>query len=196
MVLFLRTAVMLLTLIGLPTAWVYYGPLPTGAQRVVDRFVEVAKQAVGWQEQQASTTHPWNLKAAPRFDDILPTNPDYVPVIQTGRTLEPIALASATLPASEKSRFDASNELAAQCEPELSVLRSLGAANYALEHWGDDGTMYRFRCELPLGEDINFTRHFEAVAAQPISAIQQVVGEVSAWQNARNDAGALSVQWR
>lgn len=196
MVLFLRAAVMLLTLIGLPAAWVYYGPLPTGAQRVVNRFVEVARQAVGWEEQQAGATQQWNLKAAPRFDDILPTAPDYVPVTQAGHTEEPITLASASLPTNEKSEIPASSDLATQCEPELSVLRSLGAANYALEHWGDDGTMYRFRCAIPLGEDINFTRHFEAVAAEPRTAIQQVVGEVSAWQNARNDAGTLSVQWR
>ena len=36
------------TLVGLPAAWIYYGPLPQGAQRVVDRFVEVARDAIGW----------------------------------------------------------------------------------------------------------------------------------------------------
>jgi len=65
MVVFLRAVVMLAVLVGLPAAWVYYGPLPAGTQRVVDRVVDVAKSALGWNEQAEAAS---DLKSAPRYD--------------------------------------------------------------------------------------------------------------------------------
>ena len=61
-----RAAVMLSVLVGLPAAWIYYGPLPTGAQRVVDRFVAIAKEATGWKETEAKPAPTWDFtKSAP-----------------------------------------------------------------------------------------------------------------------------------
>lgn len=69
MTVFFRASVMLLTLVGLPAAWIYYGPLPTGAQKVVNRFVDVARDALGWQ-QPIQAKQAWDqAKVAPRFSE-------------------------------------------------------------------------------------------------------------------------------
>ena len=62
----MRALLMIVVLVGLPAAWVYYGPLPPQAQRVVDRFVDVAKSAVGW-GQEVET--PGGGISAPRFSE-------------------------------------------------------------------------------------------------------------------------------
>jgi len=54
MAVIMRAMVMLLVLVGLPAAWVYYGPLPPRAQRVADRVVELAQDALGWERPQSA----------------------------------------------------------------------------------------------------------------------------------------------
>ena len=69
MAVYFRAAVMLSTLVGLPAAWIYYGPLPAGAQRVVDRFLEVAREAVSGQRQPPVSSAWDQEKTAPRFNE-------------------------------------------------------------------------------------------------------------------------------
>jgi hypothetical protein len=64
-------------------------------------------------------------------------------------------------------------------------LRDLGAASYRLEPWGDEGRLYRFSCKMPLAEDPGAVRHFEAAAADPLSAAAKVLGDVEAWRGLR-----------
>lgn len=188
-----RALVMLITLVGLPAAWIYYGPLPAGPQKVVDRFVEVAKDALGWKSNQTvGSMHEFD-KAPPRYEEILPTPEDNRSVSRTiyqGQQT-PVSLVSAAeeLP----STLPANQDLKQQIEPHLNVLRKMGAANYTLEEWGDG---YRFNCEVSLGNNIDFTRHFEAIDADPLATVRQVVGEVTAWQNARHDGGTTTTMWR
>jgi len=64
-----RAIVMLAVLVGLPAAWVYYGPLPPSAMGVIQRTVATAKQSLGWKDQGSPTR--WTVetpKTAPRFD--------------------------------------------------------------------------------------------------------------------------------
>ena len=195
MVVFFRALVMLLTLVGLPAAWIYYGPLPQGAQRVVDRFVEVARDAVGW--RQPVTTDSVNyMKTPPRYDEELPTE---IEVSEVSRatfqgTSAPVrlALASETLPSISTS-VEVGQDLNSQIEPHLALLQKLGVANYSLERWGEG---YRFKCAIPLGDNVDFTRQFEAINADPLAAVRQVVGEVTSWQNARHDATGSATVWR
>jgi hypothetical protein len=195
MVVFFRALVMLLTLVGLPAAWIYYGPLPQGAQRVVDRFVEVARDAVGW--RQPVTTDSVNyMKTPPRYDEVLPTE---IEVSEVSRATfqgmsAPVRLASVseTVPSSSTT-VEVGQGLNSQIEPHLALLQKLGVATYSLERWGEG---YRFKCAIPLGENVDFTRQFEAINADPLATVRQVVGEVTSWQNARHDAAGSTTVWR
>ncbi len=162
----MRAAIMLAVLVGLPAAWVYYGPLPPPAQRAVDRVVAVAKEAVGWEKFVAGTQ---------------PLTPAHAPpatAIWRGPMAGGAAAASAPRPAS-----DPQGQLAARVEPLVSQLRAWGAAAYQLEAWGSDGRLFRFSCDMPLGGGLAATQQFEAVAADPQGAIARVVAEVQSWRS-------------
>ena len=174
MAVYLRATVMLIVLVGLPGAWVYYGPLPEKAQAFADRVIELGKTA--WEGEIVETQQ--ELITAPRF----------------ASNLEPVRYDEQIKPASRVTAVSDDSEvsLESQVEPHLSVLRSLGASEYALEEWGEEGQLFRFRCKVALGSSDDWTKHFEAVSEDALTAILEVVGEVSSWQNARGGV----TQWR
>ena len=47
--------------------------------------------------------------------------------------------------------------------------------------WGSGG-LVRFTCEAPWANSPSFSRHFEAVAATPEAAVEQVATDIAAWQ--------------
>lgn len=162
----LRAATMLLVLVGGPCAWMYYGPLPDGAQRVVDRFVDAAKGALNGKGQavdapiaagavETPNEPPTARASAPPFDpDRTPTEP-------------------ATMPFEQR------------VAPLLAELKHRGVIAYDLEPWGEGGRMFRFRCEMPLLPGGQATEQFEAVAADPQQSIEQVATQVAARHAAR-----------
>ena len=205
-----RAVVMLSVLVGLPAAWVYYGPLPPAAMGVVERTIATARQSLGWESRQSDVA--WQAESqgtAPRFDsslaaatEALQPQSDEVGSILSTRPItrdSQFSLASATVPAEapvppasdplNAKPLDVDAQLAAQLEPHLSLLRKLGAEEYTLENWGGQGQFYRFRCATVWGDSQDHTRQFEAVDADPLRAVHQVVGEVTAWQNARHMGG-------
>jgi hypothetical protein len=201
-----RAIVMLLVLVGLPAAWVYYGPLPPEAMGVIQRTVATAKSTLGWQDQAPPTR--WTLdapKTAPRFDaqvaqarEILQQQTPAAPavVVPPQLTRDPhFTLASATNPVPEPPPSVAVEPaLAKQLAPHLQLLRSLNATEYTLENWGGRGELFRFRCAIAFGQSDHHTRQFEAVDPDPMRAVHQVVGEVTSWQNARHSGGATRWQ--
>jgi len=172
----LRAGVMLVVLVGLPSAWVYYGPLPAGAQSLVDRVVEISKTALAGET------------ATPLRDAAL-VAPRYWVAADPVRD-DPARATSPTADAGVQSPKN--SDLREQLEPHLSILRKLGASEYTLEDWGQNGQLVRFRCAVSMGTGADFTRQFQVVAADSLTAVRQVVGEVSSWQNARG-GGTL---WR
>jgi len=190
-----RALVMLLVLIGLPAAWVYYGPLPPEAMGMIQRTVASAQQAFGLSDRPTPDSWVSPAKTAPKFDpslahQVTPTPRQQTPIGPTPpRSLRQdpqFSLASATLAPPPATPAPVDAELAQQLEPHLALLRSLDAAEYSLENWGGDGHLYRFRCEIVWGENEDFTRQFEAINADPLRAVHQVVGEVTSWQNTRH----------
>ncbi len=192
-----RATVMLVVLIGLPAAWVYYGPLPPAAMGVIQRTIVSAKQSIGWEDSSQGGWSPESTKAAPRFDGALAAGRRKLTQQSANSVTQPttpvmrdakFSLASASMPITEPQlpRAEIDQELAQQLEPHLSLLRSLDAADYTLENWGGEGKYYRFRCSVSLGGDDDHTRQFEAIGADALRAVHQVVGEVTAWQNARH----------
>ena len=193
-----RAAVMLSVLVGLPGAWIYYGPLPQGAQRIVDRFVTIAKDAAGWKETEAKPVPEWDFRNSTPLGEgsLAGTNTEATDVKTVG--MNPSArLGSAPSltigdalphPEMEPAASQEPSTLAERVEPFLVKLRQFGVAEYALERWGGDGKLYRFHCEMPvIGSSL--TQQFEAVAADPEASVEQVVTEVSRWQLARQASG-------
>jgi hypothetical protein len=63
-------------------------------------------------------------------------------------------------------------------------LRELGATYYLLETWGSSGDRYRFFCKMSLAgnADYNRNRIFQATAADPLRAMQDVLAQVEQWR--------------
>ncbi|MCH7752309.1 MAG: hypothetical protein IH898_09170 [Planctomycetes bacterium] len=187
MVVFFRAVVMLAVLVGLPAAWIYYGPLPSGAQRAVDRAVEVVRNATGWQQPTAETVA---TKAAPRFSVAAAPAPKFSSHSarhQSAQTQSTSLMPTTPTPMAQTDTMPTATGLAEQMEPLLERLRALGSTEYSLEPWGREGEFFRFRCAMPLAQDKQFTQQFEAVAETPRASIEQVVSEVTRWQTARLD---------
>jgi len=64
----------------------------------------------------------------------------------------------------------------------LGHLTQLGARDQELTPWGRGGDLARFSCSVPWANSPAYSRHFEAVAATPLAAVQQVAEEIEAWR--------------
>lgn len=76
----------------------------------------------------------------------------------------------------------------AQADPFTAMerkLREYGATYYLLETWGNQREMFRFHCKMAVGNDPNYTRHFEAIDTDALRAMHQVVNRVEAWRAGR-----------
>jgi len=178
-----RAVVMLSVQVGLPAAWIYYGPLPPQAQRVVDRFVAVVRDAAGWGEAASR-----KASSPAEVSYQLPA-PTFALSEANGRVAAGDESKAARPPAAPALIPPRAATFAERVEPLLAKLRQLGVAEYALERWGDGGTLYRFHCEMPLGASDEFTQQFEAVAVDPQLSVEQVVAQVSEWQLTHRSAG-------
>jgi hypothetical protein len=198
-----RAVVMLAVLVGLPAAWIYYGPLPAGAQRVVDRVAAAAKEAVGWNKSSDVQDH-WVRVEQSRAASPRPIQATLVPAVHEEEAAPPALLAARADHLAERAGYTCADghscadggdsapskplTLADRLDPLLARLRQLGAIDYALEHWGEGGALYRFHCEMPVGAT-PLTQQFEAVAADPQQSIELVLAEVNSWQRAHQTSG-------
>lgn len=64
-------------------------------------------------------------------------------------------------------------------------LREYGATYYLLETWGNEGELYRFHCKMAIGNNPNYTRHFEATDRDALRAMAQVLEKVEWWREGR-----------
>lgn len=180
-----RAGVMLAVLVGLPAAWIYYGPLPPSGQKFVDRVVEVVKDATGWQQPYEQ---PVEAKTAPRFgapETLTPGGMTGSVAATSPSPTVPIQVLPSETTRAQSPQAPVAVSLDQQLQPLLQRLRALGPEGYALEAWGSDGRFYRFRCEMPLGTQQGVAQQFEAIAESPAVCIQQVTAEVERWQMAR-----------
>lgn len=189
-----RAAVMMSVLVGLPGAWIYYGPLPSSAQRVVDRFVTIAKEATGWKSAEPAAKPAWDFtKSEPIVGELKTAgmhpaaHQGQLPPSQVASALAP-AFGSALPPVEPPPEPAAPATLVERVEPLLQQLRQLGVAKYDLERWGGEGKLYRFHCEMPISGG-SLTQQFEAVTGDPEASVEQVVTEVSQWRLARQVGG-------
>jgi hypothetical protein len=199
-----RAVVMFAVLVGLPAACIYYGPLPTGAQRVVDRVLAAAKESISW-NKSSDARDRWV-----RVEELKPAPPRRAEATVVPAVHEEVVAPPALLAArggdhlADRDGYTCAEgsscagggagsaarllTLADRLDPLLARLRQLGAIEYALEHWGEGGKLYRFHCEMPVGAT-PLTQQFEAVTSDPQKSVEQVLAEVGSWQLSRQTSG-------
>jgi hypothetical protein len=181
----LRAAIMLAVLVGLPTAWMYYGPLPPQAQRTVDRLVASAKEMLDWDRIVDGDENSTLATTVSESEiGLAATAPNPASPLQRAGAPE----GAQAHPPAEAGSPSAELELARRLEPLLAKLRELGVAAYALEPWGGDRKLFRFHCEMPLAGSDAITQQFEAIAADPQQSVAQVVADVTNWHASRSVA--------
>ena len=74
-------------------------------------------------------------------------------------------------------------QLASQLATLLEQLVQWGVRDQELAPWGSRGELVRFRCNVPWANSPAYSRHFEAVAATPLAAVEQVTAEIEAWRS-------------
>lgn len=183
-----RVAVMAGVLVVVVKGWHLYGPSRDQVTSMAVRAIELGDSVLA-KFRQASVNP--RVAAAPLVGAPAPAPPFAQPLPPT--TIAPpagdVALASATLPATPTApHVDAGD---ARIEAALARLQQLGAGEHQLQPWGSGGRLYRFCCSAAWGGAPGYSRHFEAVAAEPLSAVEQVVDQVAAWRAAQQGAGRL-----
>jgi hypothetical protein len=81
-------------------------------------------------------------------------------------------------------------------EPHYQRLAQLGADEPRLSAWGSGGKLYRFSCQAALGGNANFNRHFDAIAAEPQTAIEEVISKVEEWRKTQIETAQLGMTLR
>lgn len=81
-----------------------------------------------------------------------------------------------------KDSSQAPKDLCTQIEYRL---RELGASYYRLEHWGAEGMLYRFQCNVPMDEGTQRSRLFQATDEDRIRAMQRVLKQIESWRSRR-----------
>lgn len=186
----LRAAVMLVAAIVVVKGWQLYGPsakqLKTWTARIAGR-VHIAlsdrPQLAPVASEPAAELKP--VATAPTGMPIVDAPPSHfestgfaeVPPITADWTTGPVPGTSDVVPLPQAASIDSE-----RMPTLLSRLERLGAVDPQLAAWGSGGKLYRFCCKAALADTPRYTRHFESVAAEPHTAVEQVVAKVEAWR--------------
>lgn len=187
-----RAIVMIVAGVIVVKGWQLYGPTAEQVKSFGVRAIEMAQVALSNEqptEAEPTARNDPRLAAAPRT------------ALATASVVEPAPLFSGLVGTDE----GVATPLAAQVgnisllpagvadrlPPLYSRLEELGASDPQLRPWGSSGQMYRFCCRAALAGAPSVARHFEAVAAEPIAAVEQVVASVESWRVSHRDRVAL-----
>ena len=110
----------------------------------------------------------------PRTRELIATMP--ITPVSVVSVVEPVGIANLATPQTGAAK-EASRQRAVERR-----LRELGATSYALEKWGSDGKLYRFQSEVAVHDDPNFHRNFQAIAADPLLAMREVLDQIERWR--------------
>lgn len=94
----------------------------------------------------------------------------------------PLQATAYSTPAPSSAASEAPNDAFARGERRL---REFGASHYRLETWGERGELFRCTANVRLPNRRGGMRHFEATAAAPAQAIEQLLAKIEAWREAR-----------
>lgn len=209
-----RLVVMLAVLVIGYQGWKLYGPPAGQVKSLAVRILDAAKSAID--SAGASSEAGPGLSADPR-----PMAPpigapplnaaasggviqaqalEPAGQVPASETLEPPGLAPpaaqeaaslATTPVAEASSDVQTAGEDARLLPLYSRLAELGAVEPRLAAWGSSGRLYRFACEASPAGAPGLHRQFEAIAAEPLSAVAEVVDKVAAWRMTQVESARL-----
>jgi hypothetical protein len=179
-----RVMVMIAAGVILVKGWQHYGPSTERVKTLAVAAMDKARSAltdspsatefVAPQEDPRTMPTPAVANATP----FAPAAPQLVPLANSGpNTLYGIGDASV---ATHEPLADETRDGVAAL---LAKLQEIGAADARVGPWGASGQFYRCCCQAKLAESSPMARHFEAVAEEPLAAVQQVVAKVEAWQS-------------
>jgi hypothetical protein len=172
-----RAIVMVAAGIILVKGWQLYGPSTEQVKSLGARAAEMAH--VAWSNLQSSEAQPVRMGEDPRLAAAPPASVIAASVVESAPLFSgPSGHEEAVAPITESSPAGGVDRLPAL----YSQLKELGAFDPQMTAWGSSGQMYRFQCRAALGDTPAFARHFEAVAAEPLAAVQRVVANVEAWR--------------
>ena len=158
--------------------WQLCGPTTDQVKAFAVDAIELA--AAAWDRTKSPAMPPDALADDPR-PPAISLNADGVSVPSV--VAPPIIRASETVAApAVNAPFPAAPERLPEL---LAHLQEIGGANPQLGAWGSSGELYRFSCRAQLPDSPLFVRHFEAVANEPLAAVEQVVANVEAWRAER-----------
>jgi len=75
-------------------------------------------------------------------------------------------------------------------------LKELDVEYMRLEAADARGEQFHFHCHVPLGNETTYSRPFEALAADPVAAMERVLAEVEAWRAAREHSPRIRAATR
>jgi hypothetical protein len=193
---FYRAIVMLAVGVIVVKGWQVYGPTTDQVKSFAVRAIEMAEAA--WNNEQPTDASPSErddprLAAAPVAANIVAPAPLFAAAHSEAQGVAASASAKEITPVAAEvaARGSLPAGVADRLPPLYSRLESLGASDPQLAPWGASGQMYRFCCRASLADSPALARHFEAVAVEPLSAVEQVVMKVEAWRNIRPDKTAV-----
>jgi hypothetical protein len=186
---FYRAVVMVAAGVIVVKGWQLYGPSTASVKAFAVEAMDKAQAA--WGQSRSQTQPPATLAEDPR-PQVAPLDAAAQNVAQT--TAPPFAAAGGTVTAPELSAISEDGSVLVAASPAadgqserlpqlLARLENMGCADPQLGAWGSSGKLYRFSCQAQLGDTAAFTQHFEAVAEQPVEAVEQVVAHVEAWRD-------------
>ena len=179
-----RAIVMIAAGVIVVKGWQLYGPTTEQVKSFGVGALEKAQ--LTWNNLQPTATEPTAAAADPRLAAppvpaaVAPSLVESAPLFSAATTVEPAG-------AETVDAASVSNEVADRLPQLYSRLESLGVSHPQLAPWGSSGQMYRFCCRASLSDSPALARHFEAVASQPVSAVEQVVAKVEAWRAIQRD---------
>jgi hypothetical protein len=131
----------------------------------------------------SSTDTPSVYPSVARVDGAPADSPYHRGALDASRSTAPDAAAHDQAPPAER--------VACPLEPPERFtemerkLREYGATYYLLETWGKNSELYRFHCRMAVGNNPNYTRHFEASNRDALKAMAEVLERVEAWRAGR-----------
>lgn len=208
---FFRTVVMLATLGLIAKLWYHHGLSLDELKDIGSRVSEVAQEEWSkyWQvkpgdaladdprvPQVGGAPAPFSPQGTPMQP--MPHAPGLIPNTNAGTVqlaggvpaeIVPVAPGGPSTPwptdAPEPMRLPGDIHVPAentQLTAALEKLTQWGVRDQELKPWGSGGELMRFSCSVPWANSPAYTQHFEAVAATPLAAVEQVAFEIEAWQ--------------
>jgi hypothetical protein len=187
-----RFVVMVAVGIIVVTGWKHFGPSTEQVKSFAVAGMEKAKAA--WNESAdgpdadvaaadpRTATQSLVAETPPPVSDTTSqppaAAPQLVPLANSGQDAL-FGAGTSTVEAPGQSGAEAG---AGGVEPMLAKLQQIGGADAKVVEWGSSGELYRCSCRAK-SDASPLARHFEAVAAEPVAAVEQVVAKVEAWRN-------------